>query len=97
MATTQLSDAEIDRRLAELPGWQRCEGRLLRTFEFADFVAAFGWMTRVAIIAEKLDHHPDWKNVYRRVEVELSTHDAGGITERDLTVAAEMSRLAQLG
>jgi 4a-hydroxytetrahydrobiopterin dehydratase len=67
---------------------------LRKTFGFADFVEAFAWMTAVALVAEKLDHHPDWTNVYHRVDVALWTHDAGGITERDFELAAAMDRLA---
>ena len=75
--------------LAQLPGWSAAEGRdaLTKTFKFADFNAAFGWMTRVALAAEKLDHHPEWFNVYNRVDIALSTHDAGGLSERDIALA----------
>ena len=78
--------------LADLPGWSAAEGRdaIVKTFKFADFNAAFGWMTRVALAAEKLDHHPEWSNVYATVEVLLSTHDAGGVTELDVTLAKLM-------
>ena len=80
--------------LATLSGWSEVEGRdaIAKTFVFRDFNAAFGFMTRVALLAEKLDHHPEWSNVYRTVQVALSTHDAGGLTERD--VAQAMDRLA---
>ncbi len=83
--------------LARLPGWSATEGRdaIARTFRFADFNAAFGWMTRVALAAEKLDHHPEWFNVYDRVEVVLSTHDAGGVTELDVTLAGVMEAAAK--
>ncbi len=82
--------------LARLPGWTAVEGRdaIARTFRFADFNAAFGWMTRVALAAEKLDHHPEWFNVYNRVEVVLATHDAGGVTELDVTLASVMDMTA---
>jgi len=82
--------------LAELPGWSAAEGRdaIVKTFKFADFNAAFGWMTRVALAAEKLDHHPEWFNVYSRVEVLLATHDAGGVTELDVTLAKIMDAAA---
>ena len=72
------------------------EGRdaLSRTFKFADFSAAFGFMTRVALAAEKLDHHPEWFNVWNRVEITLSTHDAGGLTERDIKLAKIIDKLA---
>ncbi len=78
--------------LAELPGWSAAEGRdaLTRTFRFASFSAAFGWMTRAALAAESLDHHPEWFNVYNRVDVTLATHDAGGVTELDVRLAKLM-------
>jgi 4a-hydroxytetrahydrobiopterin dehydratase len=90
----KLSDAAIRDALAGLPGWTLAEGKLHREYRFPDFVAAFGFMTRAALVAEKLDHHPDWQNVYNRVVVDLWTHDAGGITERDLTLARRMDELA---
>ena len=82
--------------LAQLPGWSAAEGRdaLTKTFKFADFNAAFGWMTRIALAAEKLDHHPEWSNVYSRVEVLLATHDADGVTELDVTLAKIMDAAA---
>jgi 4a-hydroxytetrahydrobiopterin dehydratase len=82
--------------LARLPGWSEAKGRdaITRKFVFADFNQAFGFMTRAALIAEKLDHHPEWFNVYKTVEVTLSTHDAGGVTDLDLKLAEAMDRLA---
>ncbi len=82
--------------LAKLPGWKECADRdaITRVFAFKDFGGAFGWMTQVALAAEKLDHHPEWLNVYNRVTVTLSTHDAGGLTGRDITLATVMDRLA---
>lgn len=82
--------------LAELEGWSEVDGRdaIARTFTFKDFSEAFGFMTRVALAAEKADHHPEWRNVYRTVEVVLSTHDAGGVTARDIAMAKVMDRLA---
>ncbi len=82
--------------LAKLKGWREVEGRdaIAKTFVFADFNAAFGFMTRVALVAEKLDHHPEWFNVYKTVEVTLSTHDAGGLTLRDIALAGAMDRIA---
>lgn len=71
--------------------WKEENDQLIRTFEFADFVSAFGFMTRVALIAEKLDHHPEWKNVYNKVEIRLSTHDAGNVvTEKDRELARKI-------
>ena len=82
--------------LAELPGWSEVSGReaIERTFIFRDFNEAFGFMTRAALVAEKLDHHPEWFNVYDKVEVTLATHDAGGVSERDIELATAMDRLA---
>ncbi|MEO8812724.1 MAG: 4a-hydroxytetrahydrobiopterin dehydratase [Caulobacteraceae bacterium] len=79
--------------LAELPGWSAVAGRdaIARTFRFEDFNAAFGWMTRVALAAEKLDHHPEWFNVYNKVEVVLTTHDAKGVTDLDIALAKVMN------
>ena len=83
--------------LAKLDGWSEIEGRdaISKKFAFKDFNEAFGFMARVALIAEKLDHHPEWFNVYNRVEVTLATHDAGGVTERDVKLAEAMDRLAK--
>jgi 4a-hydroxytetrahydrobiopterin dehydratase len=82
--------------LGKLNGWSEVPGRdaITRKFVFKDFNAAFGFMTRAALIAEKMDHHPEWFNVYKTVDVTLSTHDAGGVTELDVKLAAEMDRLA---
>jgi 4a-hydroxytetrahydrobiopterin dehydratase len=82
--------------LAKLPGWSEVKDRdaITKTFVFRDFNEAFGFMTRSALIAEKLDHHPEWFNVYKTVTVTLSTHDAGGLTERDIKLAEAMNRLA---
>lgn len=82
--------------LAELAGWAEVEGRdaITRTFTFKDFNAAFGFMTRAALVAEKSDHHPEWRNVYRTVEVVLATHDAGGVTARDIALAKAMNAIA---
>lgn len=83
--------------LAQLNGWSAVEGRdaIVRTFKFKDFNAAFGFMTRVALAAEKLDHHPEWFNVYNRVEVLLATHDAEGVTELDVRLAQIMDEAAR--
>ena len=82
--------------LAGLSGWSEAKGRdaIMKKFVFADFNAAFGFMTRAALVAEKLDHHPEWFNVYKTVEVTLSTHDAGGLTDRDIKLAEAMDKLA---
>jgi 4a-hydroxytetrahydrobiopterin dehydratase len=77
-------------------GWRMVDGRdaITKTFEFKNFVEAFGWMTRCAIHAEKLNHHPEWSNVYKTVEVTLSTHDADGLTENDVKLAKRMDKQA---
>ena len=82
--------------LTRLTGWSVVAGRdaIARTFTFKDFNQAFGFMTRAALVAEKMDHHPEWFNVYKTVEVTLSTHDAGGVTERDVQLAEAMNKLA---
>jgi 4a-hydroxytetrahydrobiopterin dehydratase len=85
-----LSATEIASRMAALPEWRIEDGKLRRQFRFADFPAAFAFMTRCAFVAERLDHHPEWFNVYNRVDVVLWTHDPGGITELDFALAAAM-------
>ena len=92
----KLDTAEREAARTTLPEWQMVAGRdaLSRTFRFADFSAAFGFMTRVALAAEKLDHHPEWLNVWNRVEITLSTHDAGGLTQRDVDLAKIIDRMA---
>jgi 4a-hydroxytetrahydrobiopterin dehydratase len=82
--------------LAELIGWREVEGRdaITKTFVFDDFNQAFGFMTRVACLAEKIDHHPEWFNVYKTVDVTLSTHDAGGVTDLDVRMATAMNAYA---
>jgi 4a-hydroxytetrahydrobiopterin dehydratase len=96
MSIPRLSDAERDAALAELTGWTlRADGLAIeRTFKFADFSEAFGFMTRVAIHAEKADHHPEWFNVYNRVEITLTTHDAGGLSTRDVALAKVIDAFA---
>ncbi len=92
--STPLSEAEVVQALQRLTQWQRSGDRLARTYRFKDFIDAFGWMSSVALVAESMNHHPEWRNVYATVEVELTTHDAGGITDRDLELAKAMDRLA---
>jgi 4a-hydroxytetrahydrobiopterin dehydratase len=94
MAHTKLSDAEIANRLESLRGWSVVQGKLHRDLSFDTFVDAFGFMARVALVAEAMNHHPEWQNVYNRVAVDLSTHDAGGITELDFALAARIDELA---
>lgn len=96
MTIPRLNDAERDAALAELAGWTlRADGLAIeRTLRFADFAEAFGFMTRVAIVAEKADHHPEWFNVYNRLAITLTTHDAGGLSQRDISLAREIDRMA---
>jgi 4a-hydroxytetrahydrobiopterin dehydratase len=85
--------------VAKLSGWDKAEGgrdAIVKTFRFKDFNEAFGFMTRVALLADKLDHHPEWFNVYNRVEVTLATHDADGVTELDVQLASFMDSVATL-
>jgi len=98
MAVPRLSDAEITALLVELPGWTlRADGLAIqRTFRFADFSEAFAFMTRVALLAEQQDHHPEWANVYNRVEITLTTHDCGGLSTRDVKMARAIDRLQPL-
>ena len=90
--TVEARKAALDR----LAGWADAPGRdaIVKTFVFRDFNQAFGFMTRVALAAEKMDHHPEWFNVYKTVEVTLSTHDAGGVTEKDIKLAEAMEKMA---
>ncbi|HPG25518.1 MAG: 4a-hydroxytetrahydrobiopterin dehydratase [Spirochaetaceae bacterium] len=90
-----LSASEIEAKLPGIPGWSLVDGKLHRELRFADFVEAMGFMTRVALHAEKLDHHPEWSNVYSRVVVDLTTHDAGGVTDLDFELARRMNTLAE--
>ncbi len=85
--------------LARVPGWREVEDRdaIARKFLFKDFNEAFGFMTRAALVAEKMNHHPEWSNVWRNVEVTLSTHDAGGLTELDIRLAEAMDKIASGG
>jgi 4a-hydroxytetrahydrobiopterin dehydratase len=95
MAIPRLTDSERDAALASLPEWRlRADGLALeRAFRFADFNAAFGFMTRVALLAEAQDHHPEWFNVYTRVAITLTTHDAGGLSARDVKLAKAIDAL----
>ncbi len=90
----RLDSAAISERLAALPEWSFADGALHRDYRFRDFSEAFGFMTRGALAAERMDHHPEWTNVYSRVSVSLSTHDAGGVTELDFRLAAQLENAA---
>ena len=91
----KLAPDQRNEALAKVPEWQSVEGRdaISRSFKFKDFSEAFGFMTRAALVAERMNHHPEWFNVWNRVDVTLSTHDAGGLTELDIKLAAAMDKL----
>jgi len=97
MAARRATDDETNKALAGLPGWTRVEGRsaISKRFTFADFSEAWGFMARLALVAEQKNHHPEWSNVWNRVEITLSTHDAGGLSELDFELAAAADKLAQ--
>ena len=89
----KLSDEDVQSKLASLPNWTLQNGKLHREYKFANFVEAFGWMTSAALTAEKQDHHPEWFNVWNKVVVDLTTHDAGGVTQSDVDLAKTMNEL----
>lgn len=89
----KMTSEEVSAAVAELSGWSVKEGKLHKSYEFGSFVEAMGFMMKVALIAEKLDHHPEWFNVYNRVEVNLNTHDLGGISTYDFELAKNMDKL----
>ena len=93
----KLSDTDIQARLGNMPGWSVVDGKLHREYKFQDFVHAFGFMASAALVAESMNHHPEWFNVYSTVNVDLATHDAGGITELDFTLAGKMEDIASAG
>jgi 4a-hydroxytetrahydrobiopterin dehydratase len=93
--TERLDDDRVRARLGEIPGWSLTGGKLCRDLVFADFVEAFGFMARTALLAEAIGHHPDWSNVYNRVTVELQTHDVGGISDRDFALATRINALLE--
>jgi 4a-hydroxytetrahydrobiopterin dehydratase len=90
----KLTDAEVTARLSEVPGWEILHGKLQRTFTFSSFVTAFGFMSSVALLAEAMGHHPEWSNVYNRVTIALTTHDVGGISPLDFTLAQKIAEIA---
>jgi 4a-hydroxytetrahydrobiopterin dehydratase len=90
----KLSEVEVRARLPEIPGWELVDGKLHRTFRFASFVPAFGFMASIALVAEAMNHHPDWANVYNRVTIDLNTHDVGGISTLDFTLARRINEIA---
>jgi 4a-hydroxytetrahydrobiopterin dehydratase len=93
MRPQRLTDAAINEKLGGLNCWKTKDGALYREFKFKDFSTAFAFMARVALAAEKINHHPDWSNSYNKVTITLSTHDAGGITENDFALAATIDRI----
>ncbi len=93
MAAQPLTPADIEALSEALPRWSLVSGKLHREFRFADFSEAFGFMTRVALAAEALNHHPEWSNVWNRVVIELTTHDTGGLSNLDLALARRIDRL----
>jgi 4a-hydroxytetrahydrobiopterin dehydratase len=92
----KLTDSEIAAKLPALSGWTFAKGKLHRDYQFADFVHAFGFMSSVALCAESMNHHPEWFNVYNKVAIDLNTHDAGGVTEMDFTLAGKIEALASV-
>jgi 4a-hydroxytetrahydrobiopterin dehydratase len=87
MSVDAATEPQIASALAALPGWTRVGSHISKTFTFTDFSQAWGFMSRVALLAEKCDHHPEWRNVWNKVEISLTTHDAGGLSSRDLELA----------
>ncbi|MGH8698481.1 MAG: 4a-hydroxytetrahydrobiopterin dehydratase [Burkholderiales bacterium] len=97
MSIPKLTDAEITAALAGLPGWARVDGRsaIAKKFQFGDFNEAWGFMSRVALLAESQNHHPEWCNVWSRVEITLATHDAGGLSARDAKLAEAIEKVVK--
>jgi len=93
----KLTEGDIASGLSTLPGWSVLNGKLHKEFRFRDFSEAFGFMARIALVAEQMNHHPDWSNVYNRVVIDLVTHDEGGISRRDLEFAQRAERVAMPG
>jgi 4a-hydroxytetrahydrobiopterin dehydratase len=95
MKYKKLSENELDETIRAMNGWELEDGKLKKSFRFSNFVEAFGFMTRIALEAEKMNHHPDWSNVYNTVTIKLSTHDAGGITDYDIKLAKVIDHINQ--
>lgn len=89
----KLSESEIESEVTKIPGWKLVNGKLNKSFEFKDFIEAFGFMTRVAIKAEKMNHHPEWFNVYNKVKIDLVTHDVNGISNYDIKLASAINKI----
>jgi 4a-hydroxytetrahydrobiopterin dehydratase len=99
MKIEKLDRAELNAALARLTGWQRLSGRdaIARSFKFKNFRQAFAFMSEVALLAEKADHHPEWTNVYNRLDMVLTTHEANGVSERDIALAEEIEKIPLRG
>ena len=95
MKYKKLSENELDETVRAMNGWELKDGKLKKSFRFSNFVEAFGFMTRIALEAEKINHHPEWSNVYNTVTIKLSTHDAGGITDYDVKLANIIDNINQ--
>ncbi len=95
MPVPKLTDTELRTALDQLPGWSVISGKLHRHFKFPDFVHAFAFMTASALVIEKMDHHPEWSNVYNRVTIDLNTHDSDGITAKDTELATALDSIAR--
>ena len=93
MKTYLLQDRELKELVLKIPGWEIKSGQIQREFHFANFIEAFSFMTKVALICEKYNHHPNWENVYSKVIIKLNTHDLGGITNLDQTLASEINKI----
>ena len=95
MVQTKMTDEQIKKELASLSGWSVANGKLHKDFVFQDFIEAFGFMSKAAIHIEKMNHHPEWFNVYNKIKVDLVTHDAGGITQNDINLARTLNSLTR--
>jgi 4a-hydroxytetrahydrobiopterin dehydratase len=95
MSAPRLSDVELNSALSQLQGWSIKDGKLHRQYQFGSFVEAFGFMSSLALVAESMGHHPEWFNVYNRVAIDLTTHDSGGITQKDVDLAKRANELAK--
>jgi 4a-hydroxytetrahydrobiopterin dehydratase len=95
MTLIKLTEEQIQKELVNLHGWSVANGKLHKDFVFADFIEAFGFMSKAAIHIEKMNHHPEWFNVYNKIKVELVTHDAGGITQNDINLARTLNSLTK--
>jgi 4a-hydroxytetrahydrobiopterin dehydratase len=93
----RMTDTDVQKAVTELDGWEFKDGKLHRKFKFADFVQAFGFMSSAALEAERMNHHPEWSNVYNKVKISLVTHEAGGITALDIELARKLNALAGEG